>query len=171
VGPHIVRRINWFRAKDKFSSKTLWGSNGITPQDVRQGIIGDCWFMVAASAMAEKPKRLEKIFLNKEKNDNGMYAVNLYTLGVPHTVVVDDILPLSIVTNEDGKREYATVFSHVADDGSLWGAILEKAFAKLHGNYSHLIAGDPREASRALNGSPSIHFSHSHPKVNEDFLW
>ena len=43
------------------------------------------------------------------------------------------------------------MFSHVAEDESLWGVILEKAFAKLNGNYSHLIAGDPRDASRALN--------------------
>lgn len=52
--------------------------------------------MVAASALAEKPKRLEKIFLNVsgETNKNGIYAVNLYTLGVKHTVIVDDFLPL-----------------------------------------------------------------------------
>lgn len=52
--------------------------------------------MAAASALAEKPERLEKIFLNadSEINKNGIYALNLYTLGVPHTVVVDDFLPL-----------------------------------------------------------------------------
>ena len=52
--------------------------------------------MVAASALAEKPKRLEKIFLNVngETNKNGIYGVNLYALGVPHTIIVDDYLPL-----------------------------------------------------------------------------
>jgi len=52
--------------------------------------------MVAASALAEKPNRLEKVFLNVngETNKNGIYAVNLYTLGMPHTVIVDDFLPL-----------------------------------------------------------------------------
>ena len=102
-----------------------------------------------------------------------MYAVNLYTLGVPHTVVVDDFLPLSVVKDDNGNptNEYSTIFGHVAEDGSLWGAILEKAFAKLHGNYAHLVAGDPREATRALNGSPSIHFSHGHKQVTVEFLW
>ena len=63
---------------------------------MRQGAVGDCWFMVAASALAEQPKRLEKIFLNVngETNKNGIYAVNLFALGVPHTVIVDDYLPL-----------------------------------------------------------------------------
>ena len=52
--------------------------------------------MVAASALAEQPKRLEKIFLNVngETNKKGIYAVNLFALGVPHTVIVDDYLPL-----------------------------------------------------------------------------
>ena len=65
--------------------------------DIRQGAVGDCWYMTAASALAEKPKRLEKIFLNvdTETNKNGIYAMNLYALGVPHTVIVDDFLPLS----------------------------------------------------------------------------
>ncbi len=64
------------------------------PTDVRQGALGNCWFMAAASALAEKPKRLETIFLNQELNQNGIYAVNVYTLGVPHTVIVDDFVPL-----------------------------------------------------------------------------
>ena len=64
--------------------------------DIRQGAIGNCWFMAAASALAEKPKRLERIFLNTSDklNMNGIYGVNLYSLGVKHTVLIDDFLPL-----------------------------------------------------------------------------
>ena len=50
--------------------------------------------MSAAAALAEEKGRLESIFLNTEVNANGVYAVNFYTLGVPHTVIVDDYLPL-----------------------------------------------------------------------------
>ena len=56
--------------------------------------MGNCWFISAASAVAEEKGRLESVFLNKEVNANGIYAVNFYTLGVPHTVIVDDYLPL-----------------------------------------------------------------------------
>lgn len=89
-------RVKWHRAIDQFPDNPFWGEDGITPLDVRQGAVGDCWFMVAASALAERPKRLEKIFLNTngKTNKNGIYAVNLYALGVPHTVIVDDYLPL-----------------------------------------------------------------------------
>lgn len=83
----------------QYAKNSLWGSDGITPMDIRQGVIGNCWFLAAASAIAEKPERMEKIFLNNsvEMNKNGIYAVNLYALGVKHTVIVDDYLPLESV--------------------------------------------------------------------------
>ena len=39
---------------------------------------------------------MEKVFLNQDNYQNkaGIYAVNFYSLGVPHTVVIDDYLPL-----------------------------------------------------------------------------
>ena len=49
-----------------------------------------------------------------------------------------------------------TLFALVGADKSMWGTILEKAMAKLSGNYQHLIAGDSEEAGRALMGSPSL---------------
>lgn len=92
--------------------------------------------MVVASALAEKHKRLERVFLNEAVSKEGIYGLNLYTLGVPHTVIVDDYLPVKLSVNPDKKQlYYATLFSHISDDGSLWGAILEKAFAKVYGNY------------------------------------
>jgi hypothetical protein len=59
----------------------------------------------------------------------------MYALGVPITVMVDDYLPLK----SNGRTRYAKV----ANDGSLWGPIVEKAFAKFHGNYARIVAGDP----------------------------
>ena len=130
-------RVQWKRASEEFPGNPFWGLRGITPIDVRQGAVGDCWFMVAASALAEQPDRLEKIFLNVsgETNMNGIYGVNLYALGVPHTVVVDDYLPLQEVKQSDGTNKYQTLFAHFTDDQSMWNVILEKAMAKLHGNY------------------------------------
>lgn len=48
----------------------------------------------------------------------------------------------------------------------MWGSILEKAMAKFYGNFDHIIGGDPREATRALAGSPS--FLVQHDKVTAD---
>ena len=97
--------------------------------------------------------------------------MNLYTLGVPHTVVVDDFLPVQVKLTSDKTLEYRTLFSHISNDGSIWGPILEKAFAKVYGNYSHLVSGDPRNAARALNGSPSTLFSHKSSRNSADSMW
>jgi len=82
---------------------------------------------------------LEKIFLNKDKklNKQGLYFMNFWALGVPSTVFVDDYLPLR--QTSDGS--YKGFFANAAKDGSMWPLFLEKGFAKLHGNYSHLKSG------------------------------
>ena len=60
--------------------------------------------MSGASALSEIPGRLEKVFLNEsnELSPRGIYAVNMYTLGVPHTVIVDDYIPLRAVNGRLG---------------------------------------------------------------------
>lgn len=120
--------ITWKRAYDVMPNKTLFGA-GISPDDINQGALGDCWFLSAASSIAEFPGRMEKVFLNSKSalNRPGIYGVNLYTLGVPHTVIVDDYLPLN--------SENKTLFAAPGTDKSLWVTILEKAFAKYYGNY------------------------------------
>ena len=47
--------------------------------------------------MSKIPSRVENLFLNLENklSPNGIYGVNFYLLGVPHTVIIDDFLPLT----------------------------------------------------------------------------
>ena len=51
--------------------------------------------MSALSAIAEIPNRVENMFLNSSIgiNPSGLYGINMYALGVPHTVLVDDFIP------------------------------------------------------------------------------
>jgi hypothetical protein len=50
---------------------------------MRQGEIGNCWFIAGASALAEKKGRLENVFLNMSNSNsaNGIYGVNLFVMG------------------------------------------------------------------------------------------
>ena len=131
----------WKRIKDVYGDGTysLFGSNGVTPKDIYQGSIGNCWFMSAISAIAEKPNRVESMFVNKQIEPTGVYGVNLYALGVPHTVLVDDFIP-----GYDWNNQFYPLFADVKGDKSVWGAIIEKAFAKFHGNYKHTVGGWPQ---------------------------
>lgn len=159
--------MKWTRAQTLNKGASLWGSEGIRPDDVRQGLLGNCWFLAAASAIAEKPQRMEKVFLNNtpDLNDAGIYGVNLWSLGVPHTVIVDDYVP-----NFEWNGKTMSPFSKISRDNGMWMQILEKAFAKYHGNYSHIDAGNPPTAVRIINGSPSMKIR-SIQSENPDALW
>lgn len=150
----------WKRASTTFPTATLWGSENITPEDIRQGALGNCWFMSAASALAEFPGRVENVIEDDAVNEEGIYAINFWTLGVPHTVIVDDYLPIA------GTR---TIFANIGFDNSLWMPILEKAFAKLMGNYLHIEGGWMRMGLHYLNGSPYETLWHN--SIGKEDLW
>lgn len=111
------------------------------------------------------PGRVEKIFHNDDLNSNGIYAVDLYALGVPHTVIIDDFLPLE----EGNNGSFRTMFTEVSEDSALWAPLLEKAFAKYHGNYLHIEAGNPKIGARTLHGGPFE--EHDHKDVDADYIW
>jgi hypothetical protein len=63
------------------------------------------------------------------------------------------------VTVDDNFAFYFTnvlLFAKRADNGALWGPILEKAYAKISGNYEAANAGAPGEAYKAMNGAPTF---------------
>jgi len=45
-------------------------------------------------------------------------------------------------------------------DSAVWAPIMEKAFAKYHGNYGHIVGGDSRMAARTLSGAPYTTYDH-----------
>ena len=88
--------IEFNRAGTVYPDATLWGSNGVTVDDVAQGSIGNCWLCAAFASLAENPQAVQNAFLNTKtkQSPSGMYGVNLFVLGHPMTFVVDDYLPL-----------------------------------------------------------------------------
>ena len=160
--------IKWTRASEAFPDLTLFGPNGVGPDDIVQGELGNCWFLAACATMAQIPGTIEKMFLNpkNELSKNGIYGVNFYSLGVPLTVLVDDYLPLS----EDSAGNKSTLFAGIGEDSSLWVPMMEKAFAKYHGNYSHIVGGDARMAARTMNNAP-FDIVHHRKDLKMEALW
>jgi calpain-15 len=119
--------------------------DGITASDIKQGQLGNCWFLSALGALTEISHLVENLFFSDKTNAAGVYSVKFCKGGIWQVVVVDDFFPC--------KPRADPVFSHANGD-ELWVLVLEKAAAKLHGGYQHLIAGDPAHAMRDLAGCP-----------------
>lgn len=72
-------------------------------------------------------------------------------MGIPVTITVDDLNLMSNVNMDD---EWRMFFGNRGDDGSLWGPILEKAIAKLYGNYEMIVARSVHMGVNHITGAP-----------------
>ena len=120
-------------------------ADSITPSDIKQGLLGDCYFLSVLSVLTEVPSRISKLFEIDSRNDQGIWAVKLYKNGEWSEVVMDNYIPCI-----DGDACFSK-----ANGNELWVIILEKAWAKLHGSYERIEAGHSHEVMRDLTGAPS----------------
>ena len=85
--------FSWKRPKDVYGKGNYVVYNEVTPTDINQGYCGNCYFLSALSSMAEIPQRVKNIFITKDINDAGCYAMNFWINGEYREVVVDDHFP------------------------------------------------------------------------------
>lgn len=105
-----------------------------------------------ASALAEWPDRVKKIFIQQAYVKEGIFAMNLFIKGKPTVITVDDRLP------SNGASPF---FAKKSSDSGWWMPILEKAYAKINVNYEIIGFGWMSEAARILTGAPSYMFTSS----------
>merc|ERR1719189_356121 len=74
---------------------------------------------------------------------------------------------------ENGGYGHMPLFAKFGVDNSTWGSILEKAFAKYHGNYIRLESGSFARGMTVLNGSPDETIYHHYGDYDEekDRVW
>jgi len=65
-------------------------NKGVEPNDIKQGALGDCYFLSALSVMAENPDRIIKLFHDDVSNKHGIFAVNITKNGKKVQVIVDN---------------------------------------------------------------------------------
>ena len=139
-----MRQVEWRRASDLFEDPQIF-TDGIHPNDIKQGSLGDCYFLSCLASMAENPQRIQDRFVTKEVNSAGIYLMSFYINGIKTPVVVDDWIP----------TKYDKPCFARSNDGELWVCLMEKAWAKLYGTYSRMEGGDPAFAATHLEGSPA----------------
>jgi calpain-15 len=128
-----------------------------SPQDIRQGALGDCWLLSALALIAERPRLLAAVLPARESDSSGAYQVRLCSAGQWHTLLIDDSLPCVPVRGAGGRMgaERGVCAFGTARRCQLWVSFIEKAMAKLHGSYEALEGGAVDEALRTLTGFPT----------------
>jgi hypothetical protein len=64
-------------------------SGKIEPADIKQGCLGNCYFMAGLAALAERPDRIFNLFLVQEKNELNYYSVKMLYKGKWMTIDMD----------------------------------------------------------------------------------
>lgn len=134
-----------FKRSKEFLRGEVKVFDNIDPGDIRQGGLGDCYFLCCLSVLAERPKLVERLFITEDYNDAGCYALWLNDDGKWKSFVVDDYFPC---TRDGGAAFTRSVGSE------LWVLLLEKCYAKMYGSYDIIEGGHPALALRDLTGAP-----------------
>ena len=118
------------------------------------------YFLSSLSNLAIVPETFSKILLTKQTASNGMYNVQFYINGKPKIVTVDEYFP--------AHQSKQWVFSY-SGPNEFWVQLMEKAWAKVCGNYATTINGKPSDALSCLIESPC--YTLNVERLGKDRIW
>lgn len=163
-GPGSVHRVDYIFEAPQFEI------DGFSSSDVVQGSNGDCWFIAAVASICSNPKLIDKVCVERD-TECGVYGFVFYRDGEWIWTVVDDNLyvrykdfdtfgdrydPTGVKEaryrkhNQTGST--ALYFGSCAEENETWLPLLEKAYAKVHGDYDAISGGWSGEAVEDLTG-------------------
>ncbi len=120
--------------------------DGPTFDDIRQGALGDCYFVSALSAIADVDPQF--IRDSVKINPDNTFSVRFFQNGKPISVIVNN----DFIHSPSGQLTYASS----TDKGELWVSVMEKAYAQWKGSYQTIgKGGDPAKALAELTGIKS----------------
>ncbi|KAM8915943.1 calpain-1 catalytic subunit-like isoform 1-T2 [Spinachia spinachia] len=145
LSPSDMARVQWLRPM-KLTSFPNFILDGISRFDIGQGVLGDCWFLASLAALTFQQEIFEKVVPVDQTFDAkycGLFHFRFWRFGKWVDVVIDDKLPTI-----NGRL----LFAHPKDPKEFWPALMEKAYAKVCGSYTDMVAGTLAEAMMDFTG-------------------
>ena len=70
-------------------------ADGVSVNDIRQGALGDCYFLSAMTVLGSQLTRERFVFINSEEElrECGAFCVSFFDDGKENIIIIDDYLP------------------------------------------------------------------------------
>ncbi|KAJ3564439.1 hypothetical protein NP233_g8293 [Leucocoprinus birnbaumii] len=168
LGPITASRVTDIYTKPHFFI------DGAGSNDIVQGGLGDCWFLSALATASCSNKLIERCCVASDEKV-GVYGFVFFKHGSWVPIIIDDLLfvhvpkfeelskPEQLLFHND-KKLYNKVakkggmnlyFARSGTENETWVPLIEKAYAKLHGDYASLDGGQSAEALEDMTGGVS----------------
>lgn len=182
-GPRSVHRLDWIFRNPQFTV------NGYSHTDVQQGVGGDCWWLAAISTIAHRKDLMDRICVARDE-ECGVYGFVFQRDGEWISTFVDDNLYLSSDDfrevhpddfDPDGskaakfrmlhqKGSEALFFSRCTEENETWLPLMEKAYAKAHGDYEAIDEGYVGDGVEDMTGGVTTPIA-TNKVLRKDRLW
>ncbi|XP_035793199.1 calpain-B-like isoform X2 [Anopheles albimanus] len=139
------RHYEWLRPHEICDAPEFF-VEGFSRFDVQQGELGDCWLLAACANLTQDQKMFLRVVPEDnslEENYAGVCHFRFWQYGKWVDVVIDDRLPT---------YRGQLIYMRSSEQNEFWSALLEKAYAKLHGSYESLRGGTTCEAMEDFTG-------------------
>lgn len=155
---------------------------------------GDCWWLAAVATIAHRKDLMQRACV-VQNEECGVYGFVFHRDGEWISTVVDDNVYLKHIdfreaanfdpseghydpTGDKGRKyraqkqtgSEALYFAHCEDPNETWLPLLEKAFAKVHGEFDAIAAGWSGEAVEDMTGGVTSTVS-TRSVLSKDKLW